>query len=79
MAQFKQIDIAKVLGIPVTLYKDLYKKRILSSKQLAVIQFCVRVGDNGEASFFVPPAKLTSVKTIREAAKTVIFIAQEVI
>jgi len=62
LAQFKQGDIAKALGLPVVLYKDLYAKRVLSSSQLAVIQSCIHISDNGEASFIV---LLPKSKTVR--------------
>jgi hypothetical protein len=77
LAQFKQGDIVKALGIPVTLYKDLYKKRILSSKQLAVIQSCIRVGDNGEASFIVPPPKSATVKLSERLQKRLILLRKK--
>jgi hypothetical protein len=77
LAQFKQGDIAKALGIPVTSYKELYKKRILSSKQLAVIQSCIRVGDNGEASFIVPPPKSTTIKLSERLQKRLFLLRKK--
>jgi hypothetical protein len=57
LAQFKPGDMAKSLGLPVTLFMKLFKEDALSSSQMAIIQSCIRVDDNGEASFIMPPPK----------------------
>jgi hypothetical protein len=62
LTQFKHGDIATALGLPVTLYEESYAKRILSSIRLAAIQSCIRIDDNGLASFIVPPPKSNTVK-----------------
>jgi hypothetical protein len=62
LADFKQSDMAKALGLPVALFVKLFKEDALSSSQMAIIQSCIQVDDNGEASFIVPPPKPNIVK-----------------
>jgi hypothetical protein len=57
LAQFKQNDMAKTLALPVALFVKRFKEGALSSSQMAIIQSCIQVDDDGEASFIVPPPK----------------------
>jgi hypothetical protein len=76
LAQFKQGDIAKALGLPVILYKELYAKRVLSSSQHAVIQFCIHISDKGETSFIVPPPRSKTV-TLSERLRRRLFLLRK--
>jgi hypothetical protein len=77
LAQFKREDIASALGLPVVSYKELYTKRVLSSSQLAVIQSCIHISDNGEASFIVPPPKSKTVKLSERLQKRLFLLRKK--
>jgi hypothetical protein len=62
LAQFARSDMAKALGLSVALFVRLFREGGLSSSQMAIMQPCIQVDDNGEASFIVPPPKPNIVK-----------------
>jgi hypothetical protein len=75
--QFEPRDIAKALGMPITLYKELYTKQVLPLNQLAVIQSCIHVSDNGEASFVVALPKSTTVKLSERLQKRLVLLRKK--
>jgi hypothetical protein len=62
LEKFKPNEIAKALGVSVTLYQKLRAKGTLAPEQLDMLRRCINVDDNGLVTFVIPPLKSTIEK-----------------